>query len=214
MTAPRPRGLFLTGTDTDIGKSVVAAWLVNGLGLDYWKPVQSGLEGETDTEAVRRLTGLPDERFHPSAFETRTPASPHLSARLDGVQIRMDAFVLPDSPRPVLVEGAGGLLVPLNDDALMIDLIALLELPVVLVARSGLGTINHTLLSVEALRFRNLTLAGVVMNGPPHESNRHAIESYGDVPVIGQLPPIDHLSARSLAAMNPPQIPGFETTVS
>ena len=214
MSAPPPRGLFLTGTDTDIGKTVVAAWLVSGLGLDYWKPVQSGLEGETDTEAVRRLTGLPEERFHPSAFKSRTPASPHLSARLDGVEIRMDAFMLPDSPRPVLVEGAGGLLVPLNDDALMIDLIAQLGLPVVLVARSGLGTINHTLLSVEALRARDLAVAGVVMNGPPHEPNRDAIETYGEVPVIGQLPRIDDLSAGSLAAMTPPHIPGFETVLS
>ena len=214
MSVPHPRGLFLTGTETDIGKTVVAAWLMEGLGLDYWKPVQSGLEGETDTETVRRLTGLPDGRFHPSAYETRTPASPHLSARLDGIEIRMDAFVLPESPRPVLVEGAGGLLVPLNDEALMIDLVAQLGLPVVLVTRSGLGTINHTLLSVEALRTRNLALAGVVMNGPPNDPNRDAIETYGRVPVIGQLPPIDGLSAGALAAMTPPRIPGFETKTS
>jgi dethiobiotin synthetase len=214
MNASHPRGLFLTGTDTDIGKTVVAAWLMSGLGMDYWKPVQSGLEGETDTEAVRRLTGLPDERFHSSAFETRTPASPHLSARLDGVEIRMNSFLLPDSPRPVLVEGAGGLLVPLNDDALMIDLIVQLGLPVVLVARSGLGTINHTLLSVEALRSRNLPLVGVVMNGLPNEPNREAVETYGRVPVIGQLPHMDDLSADSLAAMTPPYIPGFEMILS
>jgi dethiobiotin synthase len=210
MSAPRPRGLFLTGTDTDMGKTVVSAWLVRGLDLDYWKPVQSGLEGETDTDAVRRLSGLPAERFHASAYETRTPVSPHLSARLDGVQIRMEAFALPESSRPVLVEGAGGLLVPLNDDALMIDLIARLGLPVVLVARSGLGTINHTLLSIEALRARNLALLGVVMNGPLNEANREAIESYGTVSVLGQLPVIDDLSAGSLAAMTAPQIPGFE----
>ena len=214
MSRSSPRGLFLTGTDTDIGKTVVAAWLMKGLGLDYWKPVQSGLEGETDTEAVRRLTGLPEERFHPSAYETHTPASPHLSARLDGVEIRMNAFLLPDSPRPVLVEGAGGLLVPLNDDALMVDLIAQLILPVVLVARSGLGTINHTLLSIEALRVRKLPLVGVVINGPPSESNREAIGTYGRVPVIGQLPHIDDLSADALAAMTPPHIPGFEATPS
>ncbi len=209
MTDAGPRGLFVSGTDTDIGKSVVAAWLMRGLDMDYWKPVQSGLEGETDTEAVQRLTGFPDERFHAPVYETETPASPHESARLDGIAIDMAAFVLPDAPRPILVEGAGGLLVPLNDEALMIDLIAQLGLPVVVVARSGLGTINHTLLSVAALRARVLAIAGVIMNGPPHASNRRAIETYGRVSVIGELPLIDDLNAATLAAKSPPRISGF-----
>lgn len=198
MTAAR--GYFVTGTDTEVGKTVACAYLMRALGTDYWKPVQSGLEGETDTEAVQRLTGLPPERFHPSAYALRAPLSPHESARRDGVRIALEAFAAPKTARLLLVEGAGGILVPLNEEALMVDLMKRLALPVVLVVRSTLGTINHTLLSLEALRARRLEVAGIVMNGPPNAANRAAIEDYGQVRVLAEIPTLSPLNAESLAA--------------
>jgi dethiobiotin synthase len=170
------------------------------LGGDYWKPVQSGLDGETDTEVVRRLTALPPERFHASTYELRTPLSPHESARRDGVSISLSAFNLPETSRPLIVEGAGGVLVPLNGDALVIDLIKQIGLPVILVARSSLGTINHTLLSLEALRARRVKIAGVIMSGAPNEANRNAIEAFGKIRVLMELPILSPLDAQSLTA--------------
>ncbi|MFZ1990423.1 MAG: dethiobiotin synthase [Alphaproteobacteria bacterium] len=194
------KGYFVTGTDTNAGKTVVSAYLMQALDGDYWKPVQSGFDGETDTEAVRRLTGLPSERFHRSAYELRAPLSPHESARRDGISISLDAFKLPRTPRPLIVEGAGGVLVPLNGDALMIDLIKRLALPVILVARSTLGTINHTLLSLEALRTRRVEIAGVIMNGAPNEANRIAIETYGRVHVLAEMPILAPLNTETIGA--------------
>ena len=194
------KGYFVTGTDTNVGKTIISAYLMRALDGDYWKPIQSGLDGETDTETVRRLTGLPPERFHPSAYELRAPLSPHESARRDGVAISLDAFKLPKTSRPLIVEGAGGVLVPLNGDALMIDLIKRLALPVILVARSTLGTINHTLLSLEALRTRRIEIAGVIMSGAPNEANRRAIESYGHARVLAEIPILSPLNAETIGA--------------
>lgn len=199
------KGLFVTGTDTGVGKTVVSAWLMLALDGEYWKPVQTGLsEGETDTHTVRRLTGLPDARFHHPVYEFEAPLSPHAAARLENVTISLEDFSLPESPegvrRPVVVEGAGGVLVPLNDTELMTDLMARLGLPVVVVARTGLGTINHSLLSLEALRGRGVELAGVVFSGPPDAGNREAVACLGRVRVLGELPLLDPLDADGLAA--------------
>ncbi|MBF0455375.1 MAG: dethiobiotin synthase [Magnetococcales bacterium] len=193
--------LFLTGTDTDVGKSVVAAWLMVKMAADYWKPIQAGLQGETDSEAVRRLSGLPASRFHPATFNLDAPLSPHESARREGVEIRLEDFHLPLTPNPLIVEGAGGLLVPLNHQDYMVDLIQTLALPVVLVARSTLGTINHTLLSLALLRERNIPLLGVILNGPPRPENRQAIESYGKVEILAEIPTLPTLDSRSLSAI-------------
>ena len=203
-------GFFITGTDTNVGKTVVSAYLMHAFDADYWKPVQSGLDDETDTEMVRRLTGLPPERFHLSAYELREPLSPHESARRQGVSISLEAFELPKTRRPLIVEGAGGVLVPLNGEALVIDLIRRLALPVVLVARSTLGTINHTLLSLEALRMRNIEIAGVVMNGERNEANRIAIETYGKVQVIAEMPILVPLNAETVASFA--KSPSFRQT--
>jgi dethiobiotin synthase len=205
-----PRGIFVTGTGTEVGKTVASAWLMRRLDADYWKPVQSGLEGETDTEVVRRLTGFPPDRFHASAYETKAPLSPHESARREGRRIELKAFTLPSAVRPVVAEGAGGVLVPLNEHALMIDLMAQLGLPVVVVALSGLGTINHTLLTLEALHARALEVAGVVMNGPLNQANRRAIEDYGRVRVIAEIPRLDPLNDETLAAVAPASPFGLE----
>lgn len=195
--------LFVTGTDTDIGKTVVAAWAMLHFGAHYWKPVQSGLDGETDEEAVRRLTGADDRYFLPSAYRLPEPLSPHESARRAGVQIEMDRFVPVEQDGPLIIEGAGGLMVPLNEQALMIDLIEQLGATVLLVSRSTLGTINHTLLSLQALRAREIPILGVVMSGPITPHNRDAIESYGMVRVLAEIPPLDPLTREALLAIQP-----------
>jgi dethiobiotin synthetase len=184
-----PSALFVTGTDTGVGKTVVAASLVAGLDAVYWKPVQSGLLEPTDTETVRRLTGHAGASFLPETYRLTQPLSPHASAALDGVAIDLAAIRPPVVPegRHLVVEGAGGVLVPLNDRFLMIDLIAALAMPVLVVARSTLGTINHTLLTLQALRGAGIEILGVVLNGPRHPGNRQAIEQYGQVAVLGEI---------------------------
>lgn len=197
---------FVTGTDTDVGKTVVAAWLVLHLHARYWKPVQAGLEGETDTAVICRLTGLANngnDRIVPSAYALPEPLSPHEAARRADLRIDMDAFSLPPGNDPLIVEGAGGLMVPLNEESLVIDMIQKLKIPAVLVCRTTLGTINHTLLSLEALRARALPIAGVVLNGPDVPHNRVAIEAYGRVPVLGHLPPLAPLDRQALLAVKP-----------
>jgi dethiobiotin synthetase len=191
---------FVTGTDTDVGKTVVAAALTSGLDAYYWKPIQSGLTPSTDTAAVRRWTGLPAERFLPEVYRLREPMSPHAAAEIDGVTIDVEHIVATELPtdRPVVIEGAGGLMVPLNATELMIDLIARMDVPVVLVARTGLGTLNHTLLSVSEIRRRSIPLLGVVLNGEEHWSNHRAIERYGEVAVLGRVPRLAALDAPAL----------------
>ncbi|MBF0422862.1 MAG: dethiobiotin synthase [Magnetococcales bacterium] len=197
------RRYFVTGTDTDVGKSVVSAWLVQQLQADYWKPIQSGLLGPTDAQIVQKLANLDDDRIHPSTYTLTQPLSPHESARRDDVTIRLHAFSLPQTPRSLIVEGAGGLLVPLNDHCFIIDLVRHLQLPVILVARTTLGTINHTLLSLEALGNRHLHVTGIILNGPENPANLHAIRSYGNTPILAHLPPLDPLNSSALAQIAP-----------
>jgi malonyl-CoA O-methyltransferase len=201
------RGLFVTGTDTGVGKTVVAACLVRRLGADYWKPAQTGLaDGDDDTRAVAALAGLTQDRIHPPRHGFAAPLSPEAAAALQGAAVSLEDFALPVTPHPIVVEGAGGVLVPLGGGATMADLMIRLGLPAVLVARSTLGTINHTLLSVEALRRRRIAVCGVVMVGPHNAGNRVAIERYGAVRVLAALPWLDRVDAGavvSLAAMLP-----------
>lgn len=195
-----PPAFMVTGTDTDVGKTVVSALLTLGLRAAYWKPVQSGLEPYTDTQRVQQLTGLDGSHFLPERFRLRSPLSPHESARRDGVEIWLEDFVLPTNHgKPhLIVEGAGGVLVPLNERDLLVDLIRYLHLPVVLVARSTLGTINHTLLSLEALRSRHIPIFGVILNGPKNPDNRQAIEDYGQVRVLAEIEPLTILNLDTL----------------
>ena len=189
--------VFVTGTDTDIGKTLVSAWLVQHWRASYWKPVQSG--PDQDQDIIRRL--VPDATIVPSRWELSQPLSPHLAAQHDNVQIELDDFTLPATSGPLVVEGAGGILVPLNTKATMIDLMAKLGLPVLVVARSALGTINHTLLTVQALRHRDIPIWGVVMNGPPNADNAQAIEHFGQVKVLAQIPPLPSVTPATLAAL-------------
>jgi len=200
------RGLFVTGTDTGVGKTVVSAALVHRYGpqasLRYWKPIQTGVGEDDDTGEVRRLTAGAPVEYVDVGIRLPRPVSPHLAASLAGTSIDLTEVSAPlegcAKTEPWIVEGAGGVLVPINRAEMMVDLISRLELPVLVVARSTLGTINHTLLTLESLRSRSLTVAGVVMVGEPNGHNRSAIEDYGRVTVVGEMPNIDPLSADSV----------------
>ncbi len=190
--------LVVCGTDTDVGKTVVSAWLVQGLKANYWKPVQSGLEGGGDRGRVQQLLDLPADRVVPEAYAFQQPVSPHWAAELDGRPLEPERLRLPPSSEPLIVETAGGLMVPLTRGWLQIDQLQRWGCPIVLVARSGLGTLNHTLLSLEALKHRDLDVLGLILNGPPHADNPNTLEQFGSVPVIAHLPPLSPLNAQQL----------------
>jgi dethiobiotin synthetase len=192
--------IVVTGTDTGIGKTVFAAALSGALDGYYWKPIQSGLAEETDSEAVRRLSGLAAERILPERYRLRTPASPHLAARIDGVEIDTERLALPATTRPLLIEGAGGLLVPLTREVTYIDVMARWRAPLVLCARTTLGTINHTLLSIEAIRARDIPLLGIAFLGDENPDSEAIIAAMGRTRRLGRLPPLAPLTAGSLKA--------------
>jgi dethiobiotin synthetase len=192
--------IIVTGTDTGIGKTVFAAGLTRFLDGYYWKPVQAGLDGESDSAVVRRLSGLPAERILPEAWALTTPASPHLAAERDGVVIDPAALCLPSVSRPLVVEGAGGVMVPVTRRVLFIDVFAGWGAPVVLCARTGLGTLNHTLLSLEALRRRGVWVLGVALIGELHADNERTLAKFGDVAILGRLPRLDPLTPQTLEA--------------
>jgi dethiobiotin synthase len=194
------RGLFVTGTDTGVGKTVLsAALMLRHPEAYYWKPIQTGARDYTadDTAEVRRLSG---GQVIDAGIRLPDPVSPHLAARRVEMTIDLDPLVSQVRTTPVIVEGAGGVLVPVNDSQTMIDLMVLLGLPVIVAARTTLGTINHTLLTIEALRARALRVAGVVMIGDADADNRAAIEHYGKVAVVGEMPRFDPLTRESLRA--------------
>ncbi len=192
----RRSGVFVTGTDTSVGKTVVSAALLcryrRELPLRYWKPVQTGVEHDDDTAEVRRLAACTEREVLAEGVRLPRPVSPHLAARLSGAVIDVNQLMAIMEKQPVaggwIVEGAGGVMVPLNGADLMIDLMVRLGLAALVVARSGLGTINHTLLTLHALVSRSVQVAGVVMVGSPDRENRLAIERYGRVAVLGELP--------------------------
>ena len=195
------KGIFVTGTDTDVGKTLVCAWLARKWSADYWKPIQSGSTETTDAQHIASLA--PGTIIHPSAYMLEAPLSPHEAARQQGITIDPTTIILPPTPRPLVVEGAGGIMVPLNDSAQMIDLMAQLGLPVLLVSANRLGTINHTLISLEILRSRHIPVLGVVLNGEGHPSNRDAIQHYGKVEILAELPRLAEVSAAAINLLPP-----------
>jgi len=185
-----PSRFFVTGTDTGVGKTVVSALLCAALDAIYWKPIQTGTREGADRPTVMRLAGLPRARTAPEAYRFAPPVSPHLAARRAGVRIDFRKITLPPiaAGENLIAEGAGGALVPINETQLTTDLMRHLGLPVLLVTRTTLGTINHTLLSLAALRAARLDVRGVIMVGKPNRDNREAIERYGRAAVIGVVP--------------------------
>jgi dethiobiotin synthetase len=188
-------GFFVTGTDTAVGKTVLSALLVAALDAVYWKPIQTGAIEGTDRNTVRRLAAPSEEQLFPERYCFDSPVSPHLAAREARVRITLDSFEFPDAPagRPWIVEGAGGVMAPLNERDLMLDLMRHLGLPVIVAARTSLGTINHTLLTLAALRAAGLDTRGVVLIGARNTENRNAIEHFGNVCVIGHIPVLERM---------------------
>ena len=179
------QGVFVTGIDTGIGKTVVSAVLTKMLSATYWKPVQAGDLSTSDTITVGQLTG--ECPTSPEAFQLQTPASPHYAAAIDGVSITVQDIAVPKT-RPLVAEGAGGVLVPLNDRETILDLMIKVGLPVVVASRHYLGSINHTLLTLQAIRQRGLTVAGIVFLGPPTPPTEEVIALQGKAPIWGRLP--------------------------
>ena len=182
-----PTQLIVAGIGTEIGKTIVSAVLVEALQADYWKPVQSGALTDSDTDTVRQLVSNSVSMFHPESYRLTQPLSPHAAAEIDGITINLDAIRLPQTNRPLVVELAGGLMVPLNDRDLNIDLVQQLGLPVVLVSRNYLGSINHTLLSVEACQHRNISIVGILFNGPTVPATENFILQYTGLPCLGRI---------------------------
>jgi dethiobiotin synthetase len=190
--------IVVAGTDTGIGKTVFSAALAGALGATYWKPIQSGLQEETDSQIVLRLSGLSPEDVLAERYRLKTPVSPHLAAEIDGITIDVDSLALPETERPLVVEAAGGLLVPLTRHSTYIDLIARWRTPVVLCARTSLGTINHSLLSIEALRSRGIPLLGVAFIGDENAPSEQIIAAMGQTRRLGRLPYLAALTPEAL----------------
>ena len=192
------RPIIVTGTDTGVGKTVFAAGLAAALGATYWKPIQSGLDGETSDSNTVRALGV--REILPEAYQLTEPLSPHRAAELDGVTIDPDRLALPQVTGPLVIEGAGGLLVPVTRDTLFADLFRRWQAPAVLVARTALGTINHSLLSIEAMRARSIPILGIAFVGDANEDNEATITALAEVKRLGRLPRLAPLNAGNLAA--------------
>ncbi len=185
---------IVTGTDTGIGKTIFSAALAGATGAPYWKPIQAGLDEETDSAVVARLAGVP---IRPEAYRLNTPASPHIAAEIGGITI--DLATLTPPPGALIVEGAGGALVPVTRTTLYADLFARWQIPVIVCARTALGTINHSLLTIEALRARGVPIHGIAFLGDAVEDSEAIIAAIGGVRRLGRLPIIDPLTPETLA---------------
>lgn len=193
------RPIVVTGTDTGIGKTVFAAGLAGLLGGHYWKPVQAGTDPEGDSETAVRLSGLPRGRILPEAYRLKLAASPHLAAREEGITIDTGRLAIPAVDGPLVIEGAGGALVPLDEALLFADVFAIWGAPVIVCARTGLGTINHSLLTIRALQALDVEVIGLAFIGDPHPENERIVPKLAGVPSLGRLPWLDPLTPATLA---------------
>lgn len=202
------KAVFITGTDTDVGKTVISALLTKAWDANYWKPIQTGLNCDPgDTATVKQLTGLPEERFLKPEVELQVPLSPWRACVAENIPPIEKKFTLPplneESDRPLIIEGAGGLYVPIDSKRITTDIIRELDVPVILVARSGLGTLNHTLLSIEHLLNRNVKVLGVILNGEPDLDNAKTIEHFCPVPVLFSIPKDQNLDIKNFVKYVP-----------
>ncbi|MDB5001349.1 MAG: ATP-dependent dethiobiotin synthetase BioD [Mucilaginibacter sp.] len=188
--------LFVTGIGTGIGKTLISAILVEKIQADYWKPVQAGDLDDSDTIKVRQLVSNSTSVFHPETYRLTQPYSPHKSAALDGITIDEQTIVLPQTNNRLIIEGAGGLMVPLNDHFLMIDLIKQFNAEVILVSQNYLGSINHTLLSIEALKQRDIPIKGIIFNGEENTSTEDYVLAYTQIPLLGNVPVSHEINQR------------------
>ncbi|RFZ94237.1 dethiobiotin synthase [Mucilaginibacter conchicola] len=190
--------IFVTGIGTGIGKTLISAILVEKLKSDYWKPIQSGDLHDSDTLKVQSLVSNDKTVFHPETYRLTQPYSPHKSAALDGIVIDEKGIIAPETNNTLLIEGAGGLMVPLNDKAMIIDLIAQLKADVILVSQNYLGSINHTLLSVEALKSRGIAIRGIIFNGEENASTEEYIINYTGLKHLGRVPALDDVNKQTI----------------
>jgi len=190
--------LFVTGIGTGIGKTVVSAVLVEKLQADYWKPIQSGDLDNSDTQTVMQLVSNATSYLHAEAYRLTQPFSPHKSAAIDGITIEPAKIVIPDTSNRLIIEGAGGLMVPLTMNFLMIDLIKQLGAEVVLVTKNYLGSINHTLLSIYALQKENIPIKGLIFNGRKDIYSKEAILDYAGLKLLGHLPEYNQLDKKAI----------------
>jgi len=191
--------IVICGTDTDVGKTIVSSFFVQGLKGIYWKPIQSGTEEGTDTKTVCNLLDLEPNRHLSERYKFKAPVSPHWAAEKESSFIEPNNLNLPDLDKLIIIETAGGLMVPLNRNWLQIDQLKVWGAPIILVARTGLGTLNHTLLSLEALKNRKINVLGIVLNGPPHKDNPKTLEQFGATKILARLPIFEEVSAKVLS---------------
>jgi dethiobiotin synthetase len=195
---PANKVLFVTGIGTEIGKTIVSAALVEKLQADYWKPIQSGDLHDSDSNKVQNLISNPKTRIFPEAYKLTQPFSPHKSAAIDGIAIEQGKIVPPQTNNMLIIEGAGGLMVPLNGDFMMIDLIKHLDTDVVLVSKNYLGSINHTLLSIYALRQYKIAIRGIIFNGPRDIYSKDYILQYTGVTYLGHIPEYKNIDKKTI----------------
>ena len=189
---------FITGIGTGIGKTMASAVLTEKLQADYWKPVQAGDLAQSDSLMVQSLLSNAITKIHPESYRLNHPLSPHLSAKLDGVTIELNNFQLPKTDNKLIVEGAGGLMVPLNDKYLVLDLIKKLNLEVILISQHYLGSINHTLLTISSLNQNNIPIKGIIFNGEPNIESENYILTYGKVTNLGSIPSLSAINKQSI----------------
>lgn len=189
---------FVSGIDTGIGKTFVSAILTEKLHADYWKPIQSGDLEQSDSKTVASLISNKTTFIHPETYRLTQPISPHLSARVDGLSIDLAKMTIPETQNHLIVEGAGGLMVPLNDNDLIIDLIKKLKLEVILVSENYLGSINHTLLSLAVLKSYNIPVKGIIFNGIANEESQKYILNYTGVTLLGLVPKMNKLDKQAV----------------
>ena len=179
---------IICGTDTDIGKTLISSFFVKGLNSFYWKPIQSGIESQTDSQTVEKLAQVSKEKIIKEAYVFTKPLSPHWAAEIDQKAINFDKLRLPKVQGSLIIETAGGLMVPITRNFLQIDQIKEWNLPVILVCKSSLGTLNHTLLSIEALKRRNIEILGLVVNGEKHLDNPKTLVDFSGISIITEFP--------------------------
>ena len=188
----------ICGTDTNIGKTLISAFFVRGLNSFYWKPIQSGIESETDSQLIKRIANINNDKIINEAYTFTKPLSPHWAAELDNKIIDLELLNLPTIKGPLIVETAGGLMVPITRNYLQIDQIKKWGLPVILVCKSSLGTLNHTLLSIEALEKRNVEILGLVINGEKHLDNPKTLVEFSSLPIIAEFPYLKKIDSNNL----------------
>ena len=189
---------IICGTDTDVGKTLISSFFVRGLQSFYWKPIQSGIETETDSQSIYRLSGVKKEKILKEAYIFNKPVSPHWAAEIDKKKINMNLLNLPSINGSLVIETAGGLMVPITRNFLQIDQIKKWDLPVIIVCRSSLGTLNHTLLTIEALTKRNIKILGLMINGEKHLDNPKTLKEFSKLPIIAEFPKLSNIDKNNL----------------